>query len=279
MTTPGNDPYSTPTPGPGVPPPPAAPYGAPTGPPYPPQAAPGGYGQAPGGYGQAPGGYGQPQYGPPAWQRPAPTLRRTLGARLLTFTGLVLSLAGVALLVVGIGRLADSFPGDIRDWVTSVAAVDTPGTTEVALTGGSTYELWTTRIDAAFADAGDVVVTGPSGEQVPVRSVAGDVSSTDLNASILGRLTVPETGTYTFTVTESLGVLTLMPDGTFDEIVTGFMTGTGLVLGSFVVGGIGFCLLLAGGIWWGVAASNNRKVRALGTGGTPPPGAVVHPGL
>ncbi|QIK83612.1 PPC domain-containing protein [Sanguibacter sp. HDW7] len=286
MTMPGSDPYSTPTPGPGAPPPPTAaptygvpagqPYGAPAGQPYgAPAAQP--YPTS-GGYAPAPGGYGQPQYGAPAWQ-PAPRMRKTLGAKILTFTGLGLSIVAVVMLVVGIGRIAETAPASLTELADSIASADTPGSTQVALTAGSTYEIWTSRSTSAFLDVDDILVTTPSGGTVAVVGATGDVSVNDLNASIVGRVTAPESGTYTIDVTSDMGVLTFMPNGTFDDLLTGFMAGTGLILGSLAVGGLGFCLLLAGAIWWGVAASNNRRVRALGGGGTPMSGAVVHPGL
>lgn len=302
MTTPGHEPSSTPPPpsGHGAQPPygtqgtpygqpqPSAPYGAPaygapSAPGAQPYGAPGGQGQPFGAPGSQHGASGQPYaaptqpYGAPGWQQPAPRMRKTLAAKIFTFLGIALGIGSIAMGVSGVASIQGALPADPAEWSESLTSIESPGTGTLAATAGTTYEFLTSGT-ASSSDYEYVYVAGPSGAEVEIRAVsASSLSSNGIDVSRFAQFTATETGTHTIEVGEGFDGVVIMKGGTFDNLFGDFATGAGLILGAVVVGGLGFVLLLIGAIWWGVAAANNRKVRAQGDGG-PQGGTAIHPG-
>ncbi|MBD9700346.1 hypothetical protein IGS67_12765 [Flavimobilis sp. GY10621] len=273
MTTPGNDPFTTPPPpGQGSPttPPYGVPdgqtYGAPTGRPY---GAPQHGAPAPQPYG-TPGGpqYGAPApqpYGAPGWQQPAPSVRKTRGAKILTFLGIGLGLVSLVLLVVGFSQITSAVAQGTTELTETIVTVPSPGTRDTELAAGSTYEIWATQSTTFSPSVTDITVTDPTGAVVALSGATNAPDLSDLGIDLVGRFTTTETGTYTVTVPEGADVV-LTSAGAFDDLVSTLTAGGGMLVGGFLLGSLAFLMTVAGAIWWGVAASNNRKARALGAG-------------
>ena len=282
MTNPGNDPFTTPPPpgqgSPSTPPPYGVPYGvpggqtygAPTGQPYGTPGAPQYGTPAPQPYG-TPGGpqYGAPApqpYGAPGWQQPAPSVRKTRGAKILTFLGVGLGLLSLVLLVVGFSQIASAVATGATVLTEKIVSVPSPGTRDTELAAGSTYEIWATQSTTFSPSVTDVTVTDPTGAVVALSGATTAPDMSDLGIELVGRFTTTETGTYTLTVGEGADEVVLTSAGALDDLVSTLTSGGGMIVGGFLLGSLAFFMTVAGAIWWGVAASNNRKARALGAG-------------
>lgn len=270
MTTPGNDPFMTPRPpGQGTPSSPA-PYGTPDGQGY---GAPAG--QPYGGSASQPYGTpGAPQYGAAApqpygasaWQQAAPPIRRTRGAKILTFLGVGTGVIALALLVVGFGQITSAVASSSDQIAGTIVTVPSPGSRDAELAAGSTYEIWANRSETFSASVVDVVVTDPSGADVVLSEAITAPNLSDLGIEPVGRFTATEAGTYTLIVGEGADEVALTSAGALDDLVSTLTSAGLLLIGGFVLGALGFLMVLAGAIWWGVTASSNRKARALGAG-------------
>ncbi|MGP7961024.1 hypothetical protein ACTVCO_09465 [Sanguibacter sp. A247] len=272
MTTPGHDPFLTPPPPSGAPAygTPGQPSGAPDpqhGAPIPPYSGP-----------TQPYGAPAQAYGAPAWQQPAPRLRKTLGAKIFTFLGAALSIGGIVMAASGISSVQEAMPDDPSQWAQTLTSIESPGTGTFTATAGTTYELITSG-EVSSTDYEYVVVQSPSGVDVELSSAADVVLATNgVDVARFARFTATETGLHTIEVADGFDGVVVAQSGVFDDAFSALAVGAGLIVGAVLVGGLGFVFLLIGVIWWIVAASNNRKIRAL-SGGPTPGGPVHYPGM
>ncbi|GAB2479204.1 hypothetical protein GCM10027063_21150 [Promicromonospora xylanilytica] len=206
------------------------------------------------------------QYGYPGRYAQAPRPRRT-GPKVLTFTGVAVLVAGLVTGIVGVvgaaGGIADLLPTDL------VTTEGTAGSDAVAL------ETSTEPLTFDASDEGAYLVFEVSHDQsarLPVSAVTAEgpngpvgIEPPDQTDALptngwsvfpVGVLVPQETGPHTLVVDESVaspdvGLAVSSPINV--DSVAGVGRSSLLVLGGFLVGGLGFLLLVAGIIWWAVA--------------------------
>jgi hypothetical protein len=211
--------------------------------------------------------YGAPPYGAP--QYGAPPARKRKGPRILTFVGAGILVVGVVVGIFGVVGLAQNASGFIPTGIVAedggqgpdaLAFTEVPGTASFEVTSAGGYLLYEVSSSAAGQlGASDVAVTGPDG---PVdASVSGTSQQAELNGRnlrVLGAFTADQPGTYEIEVAPAAQVQDVaVAVGTpiTDDAMEGLGAGALTALAGFVLGGLGFLLLLAGVIWWAVAGS------------------------
>lgn len=210
----------------------------------------------------APGG----AQGYPALYQPAPRPRKT-GPKILTFSGVALLVAGIIAGIVGVagaaGGLADLLPTDL------VTTEGTAGSDALAL--GLSTEPLTFEVEGAGAylvfevSQGEtarlpisaVTAEGPSGPvSIEPSDQSGALPTNGWSVFPVGVLVPTETGSHTLLVAENVAAddVGLAVSAPLNEDSVAGLGGSGLtILIGFLVGGLGFLLLIAGIIWWAVA--------------------------
>jgi hypothetical protein len=202
---------------------------------------------------------------PPQYQQ-APRPRKT-GPKILTFTGLAVLVAGVIAGAVGItgaaGGIADLMPTDL------VTTEGTAGSDALALGPSTTPLTFDVPEEGAFIV---YEVSDSASARLPISSVTAEgpdgplgitppdqVSSVPVNGwSVfpVGVLVPEVTGSHTLVVDPQLAAddVSIAVSGPLNADSVAGIGGSGLVLlVGFLVGGLGFLLLIAGIIWWAVA--------------------------
>lgn len=210
-------------------------------------------------------GVGGAQAYPPPYQ-PAPRPRKT-GPKILTFSGVAVLVAGVIAGVVGVagaaGGIADLLPTDL------VTTEGTAGSDALAL-GPSTeplifdvqdegaylvYEV--SQGESARLPISAVTAEGPSGPlSITPPDQVGMLPTNGWSVFPVGVLVPSETGSHTLLVDESVAAddVSLAVGGPLNADSVAGIGGSGIILLiGFLVGGLGFVLLIAGIIWWAVA--------------------------
>ena len=206
------------------------------------------------------------QYGYPAPYPPAPRPRKT-GPKVLTFTGVAVLVAGLVAGIVGVvgaaGGIADLLPTDL------VTTEGTAGSDAIAL-GASTEPLAfdvpeegaylvfeVSQDQSARLPASAVTAQGPTGPVgIEPPDQTGALPTNGWSVFPVGVLVPQETGPHTLVVDEAVatGDVGLAVSGPLNVDNAAGIGSSGLVaLLGFLVGGLGFLLLIAGIIWWAVA--------------------------
>ena len=206
------------------------------------------------------------RYGYPAPYQQAPRPRKT-GPKILTFTGLAVLVAGVIAGVVGVagavGGIADLMPTDL------VTTEGTAGSDAFALGPSTTPLTFDVPEEGAFIlyEVSDgaaarlpmsaVAAEGPSGPlSVTPPDQAGSVQVNGWSVFPLGVLVPEGPGSHTVAVDPQLAAddVSIAVSGPLNADSVAGIGSSGLaVLAGFLVGGLGFLLLVAGIIWWAVA--------------------------
>jgi hypothetical protein len=197
---------------------------------------------------------------------PAPKPRKT-GPKILTFSGVAVLVAGVIAGIVGVagaaGGIADLLPTDL------VTTEGTAGSDALAF-GPSTEPLTfdvqeegaylvfeVSQGETARLPVSAVTAEGPSGPvSVEPADQSGSLSTNDWSVFSVGVLVPAETGSHTLLVDESVAAddVSLAVSAPLNADSVAGIGGSGIViLIGFLVGGLGFVLLIAGIIWWAVA--------------------------
>lgn len=202
---------------------------------------------------------------PPPFQ-PAPRPRKT-GPKILTFSGVAVLVAGVIAGAVGFagaaGSIADLLPTDLvttEGSAGSDALTVGPSTEPVTfdVEGDGAYIIYeVSQGESARLPISAVTAEGPNG---PVSITPPDqiamLPTNGWSVFPVGILVPTETGSHTLFVDESVagddvGLAVGVPLNADSAAGIG---GSGLLLLlGFLVGGLGFLLLIAGIIWWAVA--------------------------
>ena len=205
-------------------------------------------------------------YGYPVPNQQPPRPRRT-GPKILTFTGLAVLVAGVIAGVVGVagaaGGIADLLPSDL------VTTEGTAGSDALALGPSTTPVTFDVQEEAAYlvyevSDGASarlpisaVTAEGPNGPlSITPPDQVGLVPVNGWSVFPVGVLVSDGTGSYTVTVDPQLAAddVSIAVGGPLNADSVAGIGGSGLViLIGFLVGGLGFLLLIAGIIWWAVA--------------------------
>lgn len=129
-------------------------------------------------------------------EKPKPGLAAAL---LIPFViWVVASIVAVVFLVMGIQRAEDVYD--------DFARIDASTPTEVELTSTGGYRIWLERpgddsSDFGITEAATATVTGPDGEDVPVRTYSGSLEYNDATAVLT--FDIDEAGTYTIEADEA----------------------------------------------------------------------------
>ncbi|GGM23599.1 hypothetical protein ACFQBY_18580 [Promicromonospora citrea] len=203
----------------------------------------------------------------PGQQYPAPARPRKTGPKVLTFVGVGVLVLGIVLGVVGgVGTargIADMVPADL------VTAQGTAGSDAIGVEQSTTpltfeatepgayivYEV--SRGPAALLAPSAVTAEGPGG---PVHIMPPDQSGAlpinGWSVYPLGVIGLEDPGSHTLVVDERMAT----PDAAIAvgaplDVDSTLAIGTGglVLLGGFLLGGLGFALTVAGAIWWAVA--------------------------
>lgn len=197
---------------------------------------------------------------------PAPRPRRT-GPKVLTFSAVAVLVVGMILGVVGFAGAArgivDLVPTDL---VTSEGTAGSdalalgPSTTPVAFDvreKGAYLVLEVSQDPSSRLPASAVGAEGPSG---PVRisrpEQSGSLEVNGWSVFPVGVLVPDEEGTYAIVVDprEAADDVSIAVSGPFNADSVAGIGGSGLVLLiGFLLGGLGFAMLIAGIVWWAVA--------------------------
>jgi hypothetical protein len=204
--------------------------------------------------------------GYPTPYQPAPKPRKT-GPKILTFSGVAVLVAGVIAGIVGVvgaaGGIADLVPTDL------VTTEGSAGSDALAL-GPSTepltfdvqdegaylvYEV--SQGESARLPVSAVTAEGPSGPlSITPPDQVGMLPINGWSVFPVGVLVPSGSGSHTLLVDESVAAddVSLAVNGPLNVDSVAGIGGSGLViLLGFLVGGLGFLLLIAGIIWWAVA--------------------------
>jgi hypothetical protein len=207
-----------------------------------------------------------PAQGYPAPYQPPPRPRKT-GPKILTFTGLAVLVAGVIAGVVGVagaaGGIADLLPSDL------VTTEGTAGSDALALGSSTTPVTFDVQEEAAYlvyevSDGASarlpisaVTAEGPNGPlSITPPDQVGMVPVNGWSVFPVGVLVSDGIGSYTVAVDPQLAAddVSIAVGGPLNADSVAGIGGSGLVfLIGFLVGGLGFLLLIAGIIWWAVA--------------------------
>ena len=202
----------------------------------------------------------------PVQYQQAPRPRKT-GPKILTFSGVAVLVAGVIAGIVGVagaaGGIADLLPTDL------VTAEGTAGSDALAL-GPSTVPLTfdaqdegaylvfeVSQSESARLPVSAVTAEGPSGPvRVEPSDQSGRLSSNGWSVFPVGVLVPSGAGSHTLLVDASVAAddVSLAVSTPLNADSVAGIGGSGIVLLiGFLVGGLGFLLLIAGIIWWAVA--------------------------
>jgi hypothetical protein len=205
-------------------------------------------------------------YGYPAPYQQPPRPRRT-GPKILTFTGLAVLVAGGIAGVVGIagaaGGIADLVPTNL------VTTEGTAGSDALALGPSTTPLTFDVQDEGAFlvyevSDGASarlpisaVTAEGPNGPlSITPPDQVGSLPVNGWSVFPVGVLVPDETGSHTVVVDPQLAAddVSVAVSGPLNADSVAGIGDSGLVfLLGFLVGGLGFLLLIAGIIWWAVA--------------------------
>lgn len=205
-------------------------------------------------------------YGYPAPQYQAPKPRRT-GPKIMTFTAIAVLVAGVVVGVVGaVGAargVADILPSDL------VTTEGTPGSDAIALgpttapvpfdvqEEGAYLVFEVSRNETAELPVSAVSAEGPSGPvDIEQPDQYGALPTNGWSVFPVGVLVPLETGPHTLVVDPTLAAddVSLVVSAPLNVDTVAGVGGSAIVLVlGFLVGGLGFLLLIAGIIWWAVA--------------------------
>ncbi|MEU4361250.1 hypothetical protein [Promicromonospora sp. NPDC023987] len=206
------------------------------------------------------------QYGYPAQYPPAPRPRKT-GPKVLTFTGAAILVAGLVAGIVGVagaaGGIADLLPTDL------VTTDGTAGSDAIAL-GASTEPLAfdvpdegaylvfeVSQGQSARLPVSAVTAEGPTGSVgIEPPDQTGALPTNGWSVFPVGVLVPQETGPHTLVVAEAVASadVSLAVSAPINvDHVEGIGGSSLIALFGFLVGGLGFLLLVAGIIWWAVA--------------------------
>lgn len=212
----------------------------------------------------------QPQPGPghgyPAPYQQPPRPRRT-GPKILTFTGVAVLVAGVVAGGVGLvgaaGGIADLMPTNL------VTTEGTAGSDALALGPSTTPLTFDAQEEGAYivyevSDGASarlpmsaVTAEGPNGPvSITPPDQAGSVPVNGWSVFPVGVLVSDGTGPHTLTVDPRVAAddVSIAIGGALNaDSVAGIGSGGLVLLLGFLVGGIGFLLLIGGVIWWAVA--------------------------
>lgn len=203
---------------------------------------------------------------PPGQYAQAPRPRKT-GPKVLTFTGAAVLVAGLVAGIVGVvgaaGGIADLLPTDL------VTTEGTAGSDAIALetsaepltfdaSGDGAYLVFEVSQDpSARLSPSAVTAEGPTGPvAIEASEQRGALPTNGWSVFPVGVLVPQEAGPHTLVVDESVASpdVGLAVSGPLNADSVAGIGGNGLlVLVSFLVGGLGFLLLIAGIIWWALA--------------------------
>ncbi|MFD2792036.1 hypothetical protein ACFS27_00600 [Promicromonospora vindobonensis] len=206
------------------------------------------------------------QYGYPAQYAPAPRPRKT-GPKVLTFTGVAVLVAGVIAGIVGVvgaaGGIADLLPTDL------VTTEGTAGSDAIALETstepltfdasdeGAYLVFEVSQDQSARLPASAVTAEGPNGPVgIEPPDQTGALPTNGWSVFPVGVVVPQETGPHTLVVDGAVASpdVGLAVSGPLNvDSVAGIGSSGLVVLVGFLVGGLGFLLLIAGIIWWAVA--------------------------
>jgi len=206
------------------------------------------------------------QYMYPDPSRPAARPRRT-GPKVLTFTAIAILLAGVVAGIVGVvgaaGGIADLLPTDL------VTTEGTAGSDALALgpttepvpfdvqADGAYLVFEVSRGESARLPVASVTADGPTGPvSIEPPDQTGALPTNGWSVFPVGVLVPSETGPHTLAVDETVAAddVSIAVSGPINADSVAGIGGSGIVvLLGFLVGGLGFLLLIAGIIWWSVA--------------------------
>ena len=218
--------------------------------------------------------------------RPRSTETSTTGAKVLVVIGALLLIGSLALTVVVVRTFVGLLPLDVLaadggPGPSVLASASAPGELEVELEAGTRYALFLAQDEPTGHTGldGSLVVTGPGGDPVDLRTpgVTASTSRGGVSAHTVAAFTTTSAGTYTVAVPAMLdgsdSSVLLAPDSETGPFVAGVL---GTVFGVFailVLVPLGIAGVVGGGLWW---RSRRRTARAAAPAGSGP-GATTPP--
>lgn len=219
----------------------------------------------------------QPYTPPPpgSWQPPGspctlrPPATSTTGARVLTLLGALALVVAAVLAVVGIRSISSAVSDPLESGADSIVIARGTADDPLALEAeaGRTYSLIALDRTSARTVPASTSVTGPDGSPSRVVPVA-DSTNLDLDGYSITRFasfTADAAGTYSIEVVSdqarSWDVAVVDP-AAVEGLARDLGIGVVLVVAGVLGGLLGLALAVAGGIWWGVRRSNQKKVAA-----------------